>query len=166
MEKSKFMMIVIIALLVLMMGTIVTVSLYVLNLVQNQISEVDAEANRNPQAIRRLTVEELSEVAIGDKIQTNLLSGPDGKDRYAVFNLTVSFDNTQKRDSEAIGELLGRNVERIRSVALACARNKTYEDLIAADGHLVLANDIREQLQLVFESTLIYDVVVFELLVS
>ena len=163
MEKNKFMMIIIIVLLVAMMGTIVGVSLYVLNLIQNQAQEAEAEGAREPQVIRKLTIDEITQIDIGE-IKTNLQKGADGKAHFVVFTLVIGYDNTQDAESTNIGTILNDNLTRVRSIALAAAYSKAYNDFDNPDGINILASEIKDNLQELFESSLIADVYIYEFL--
>ena len=164
MEKNKFMMIIIIVLLVAMMGTIVAVSLYVLGFVQNQ--SLDAEGGRTPQAIRKLTIEEVSNINLGDPIRTNLRKDPDGRPRYVVFSIDIGYDNTQGKDSTDIAFLINMNITRARSLALRTAYSKSYADLDDPDGFAMLETEIKEKLQELFESSLIVDVNIYDYIIQ
>ena len=165
MEKNKFMMIIIIALLVLMMGTIVGVSLYILNLVNNQTQEADG-TSRDPQAVKKLKVEEKTEISLGDPLSTNLQKGADGKDRFVKFSVSVYYDNTQKKESDDLYNILFLNVNKMRSIALNAAFNKTADELNHPDGFVLLANEIKDSLQSTFETNLIVEVDITEHLVN
>jgi flagellar basal body-associated protein FliL len=166
MEKNnKFMMIIIIALLVAMMGTIVGVSLYVLNLMNNQAEEI--EGSRVPQTIKKLAMEEITSIIIVEDDVTNLQPGADGRDNHFVrLSIQVGIDNTEKRDSEAVIAQINWNLERARMVVKTIVYAKSRDDLRHEDSFLLLADEIKLALQETFESNLIVEVIIFDFLVQ
>ena len=165
MEKNKFMMIIIIVLLVLMMGTIVAVSLYVMNMVQKQVEEADG-SSRDAQTIKKLGPDETTPISLGDPINTNLQPGTDGKARWVRFGVEVRYDNTQGNDSSAMFNLISLNINKLRGVALACAYKKTYDELSHPDGFTILADEIKESLQALLETNLIEEVTIFDQIIQ
>jgi flagellar basal body-associated protein FliL len=157
MEKGKLMMVIIIVLLVVLLGTVLAVSFYVMNLVSKQ-----AEASGlNPQseyAGKVLTQDEITKVTLGDAITTNLAKGPDNKDHVAKLRVVIGYDNTVKEESAAFEATINANLEYARAVALACIYSSTFEELSNPDGMANLANKIKEQLQDAFKTNLIVDV--------
>ncbi|MCL2707482.1 MAG: flagellar basal body-associated FliL family protein [Defluviitaleaceae bacterium] len=161
MEKNKFMLVIILAVLVLMLGTIIGVSLYVLNIMQNQALEAEDTGNRNPQAIRKLAVEEKTPIELGEPLQTNLKTDDDGKSRYIQMLVTVEVDNTQGKESEAVITLINRYLYVARSITFNLVRNRTYADVQDnPDGVSLLEREILEALRDEFESNLIVGVVI------
>jgi flagellar basal body-associated protein FliL len=160
MEKSKLMMIIIIALLVLLLGTVVGVSLYALKLF-NENSDPEARAAANqPQVVKNLTREQITSVSLGDPITTNLQKGDDGKSHFAILSVEVGYDNTVKNESDAFGLVLAENIKYARSVALSCIYGRKYEELQDMDGLNELAAEILQKLQEGFNSQMIVEVTI------
>lgn len=159
MEKGKLMMIIIILLLVVLLGTVVGVSFYVMSLVKNQAAATDVQStSSNEHVVKNLSQSEITKISLGDAIVTNLIDSPNGTAHFAKMKVLVGYDNTVKTDSEAFATMLTNDLTFARSIALACIRNYTYEDLNASGGDAVLANDIKEKMQDQFNTTLIVDV--------
>ena len=159
MEKSKFMMIIILVLLVVLLGTVVTVSMYVLNLVKSQAEMTDAGGARKDTPTKNLSMEEIITVSLGDPITTNLSKGSDGLAHYAKIGVLVAYDNTVKKESDAFGEVFNQQLDYARAIALACIYSVTFDDIATTDGKAELANTIKEKLQNAFDSNLIVDVI-------
>lgn len=158
MEKGKFMMIIIIVLLVVLLGTVVGVSFYVLNLVKNQAAlSGDGDANAS-QVVRNLNIEETTSFSLGNSITTNLADSVDGSAHIAKIGVLIGYDNSVKDASAAFAETLTAQTDYARSIALACIRKYTYEELNAEDGQAVLSEDIKTKLQDEFNTTLIVKV--------
>ena len=158
MEKSKLLMIIIIALLVLLLGTIVGVSMYALRLF-NEVGTGDGSGVASgPQVVRILNREDISIVSLGDPITTNLQSGADGRARFAVVSVNVGYDNSVRNESDAFGQLLESQIPLARSVALRCLYGKTFDELRDPDGIAELENEILEMLQQEFNTSLIVEV--------
>jgi flagellar basal body-associated protein FliL len=152
MEKNKLMMIIIIALLVLLLGTVGAVSFYVLNLVRSQ-PDPDAPS----QIARGVTLDEIESISLGEFV-TNLAKTEQNKDRLIRISLSLAYDKTDKKASEALVEKINQHHHIARSIALACILSSTYDELIIPDGLANLADKIRVRLQEEFESNLIVDV--------
>ena len=101
-------------------------------------------------------MEEITLVSVGDSILTNLAVGADGSGKhYASVEVTIGYDNTQKKVSEEFGALLHEYMPVARSVVLACLYSSTYEELRDPDGPAVLADLIKRRLQEEFSTKLI-----------
>ena len=157
MEKGKLMMVVIIALLVLLLGTVLAVSFYILNMV-NQAASAEAQGTQSESVSKELTQDDLTKVPLGAAITTNLAKGADGKSHMAKIGVVVSFNNTVEVESEAFAATLNNSLDYARSIALACIYSSTIEELSDPDGIANLANIIKEKLIDAFGTTLITDV--------
>jgi flagellar basal body-associated protein FliL len=159
MEKSKLMMIVIIALLVLLLATVVGVSFYIMGLVNSQEA---LDPNAPPQAARALSLEEQQVVSLGEPIVTNLARDPNAgpRDRGRMIRISVlfSYDITDSKLAAELAAKIDANLHIARSIALACIISSTYEDLSDAEGMANLADKIKIRLQEEFETSLIVSV--------
>lgn len=158
MEKSKVMMIIIIVLLVALLGTVVGVAFYIMNMVRNTQTTPNEYTATTDHITKHLKPEEITKVSLGDSILTNLAKGEDGKSYIARIKVLVGYDNTVKKESDAFAEVLTNNMEFMRSIALSCLRNSTYEDLTSDGGESALADRIKTMLQSEFDTTLIVNV--------
>jgi flagellar basal body-associated protein FliL len=153
MERSKLMMIIIIALLVLLLGTVVGVSVYVMNMIRSQTSLV--ESADNPIA-QRWSLEDTTSIQLGDTpIVTNLARSESGGNHFIRVSAWVGFLNTEKKASDTLAATLEDNIHIARSIALACIKGSTYEELSDPEGKVNLENKILLRLQEEFESNLI-----------
>jgi len=155
MEKNKLMMIVIIILLIVLLGTVVAVSMYVLNIMKSQPT---TGGNNIPQVSQGLTRDEITMISLGDPILTNLQVSEDGKTHNARITIEIGYDNTKATDSDALANMLNNQIKYARSIALACIYSKTFEELSKPDGMETLADEIKKRLQDEFLTTLIVDV--------
>ncbi|MDR1663305.1 MAG: flagellar basal body-associated FliL family protein [Clostridiales bacterium] len=161
MEKGKLMMIIIIALLVLLLGTVIGVTLYVTSLVNSRLIETNgSNAGTDSQIVKKLERSEITPLSLGEPFQLNLQKGTDGKDHFIGISVSVGYDNTQKDDSTALGELLANDVFKVRSIVSACIYSKTYDDLrYNSNGLSDLSAEILGRLQEEYNTSLIYEVI-------
>jgi flagellar basal body-associated protein FliL len=155
MDKSKQMMIIIIALLVLLLGTVVGVAVYVVSIVNSPSIGADAVVPDR----ESITRDEVTSVPLGSEpIVTNIPSTTGTRSRFIRVNGWVGYDNTQAKLSDEFGELLNDNIHFARSIMLACVKASTYEELNTPDGLMNLESKILTRLQQEFESSLIVEV--------
>jgi len=157
MGKDKLMMIIIIALLVIILGTVAGVSVYLINLMNKQANG-EATGDETIAAVIALKPDEMTPVVLGDEILTNLAKGPENKQRILKAQVVLRYDNTQGKASTDFATLLEINVDVARSIALACMRSQTGEVLETPEGQDDLAVLIKTRLQEEFHTTLIVDV--------
>ena len=165
MEKSSLMMIVIIVLLVALLGTVVGVTFFAFNMVQQMEAAGPPELgwDRTP---RELRPDEINRVMIGDAIITNLASDTGRSSGTARIQVVVGYDNTRGSDSDEISRIITEQMVHIRTVSLAAIQNRTYSDLVARDAMSSLGAEILERLQGDFRTNLIVEVTFFEWIVS
>jgi flagellar basal body-associated protein FliL len=155
MEKSKLMMIIIMALLVLLLGTVGGVSFYVMNMIRNQPSLADA-GSAAQQVARNLSIDEMETISLGDTMLTNLARSEGSRqNHYLRASGFIAYDATDRKEAEALAARINENIQFARSIALACIWGSTYEELSETDGPAILADRIRIRLQEEFESNLI-----------
>lgn len=159
MDKGKMMMFIIIALLILLLGTVVAVSIYLLG---NFGSEPDTDWGANlPGAVeRRLSWSDLTFRHLGDaRITTNLAVGYDGSSDSVVTDVVVGIDTTGPQDE--LNEFLSIFEERwapARALVLAALNDHTYEQVRTTEGQRALGEYITVRLQEAFETNLIVQV--------
>ena len=162
MDKSKPLMIVIIALLVILLGAISFVSFYLIRAMGRENSNaVSAE----PQAAQ-LTVDQIEKVSLSSPISTNLSRGNDGMDHYVKINFWIGVNNTDKKESPKMLSSLESNEMVVRDIVLGILRKQTYEDLTIPEGQDLLKENIKTQLQEEFSSNLIVQVYISDLAFS
>ncbi|MDR3240158.1 MAG: flagellar basal body-associated FliL family protein [Clostridiales bacterium] len=162
MEKNKVMMITIIALLVILLGAIVSVSLYAFRIVGGQREEAPLAAD----SAIRLSVDQIEKVPLVSPISTNLLADRDGAAHYVKLNLAVGVNATDKKESPKMVESLASNEIVTRDIILAILRNRTYSELNQPDGQELLKDDIKTKLQEEYGSNLIVQIYISDLAFS
>lgn len=159
MEKNKVMMIIIIVLLVVLLGTIVGVFLYTLNIIkQGNLQSSNREVVGLVQEVPKLTVAEIETVPLSTAISTDLKISENGENHVIKLNVAIVVNNTDKKESPLIIELLKKNDALNTDLVLGILRNKTFED-IKQDGEEVLKDELLTKLRETYESNLIYSVI-------
>ena len=166
MESNKGMLIVIMILLIVMLGAIAGASIVLLRTLGNQEASGTGASGGQVSAGRLLNQEDITKVELGDAIVTNLLPGSDTRAHNARIGVMLGFDNTLGKISTDFETLLNDNLGFARSIALACIRNSTYDDLTERGGSERLATNIRMRLQEEFNTNLIVDVYFIEWVVQ
>jgi len=161
-DKSKPLMITIIALLVILLGAISFASFYFVRTMEKNAS---GASNTLTQATH-LSVDQIEKVSLSSPISTNLLNGKDGVEHYVKINLSVGVNNTDKKESPRMLSSLKSNEMVVRDIVLAILRNQTYEELTNPDGQDLLKDNIKTQLQDEFKSNLIVQVYISDLAFS
>ena len=157
MEKGNLMMIVIIVLLVALLGTVVGVTFYAFNMVQQMEAAGQGlgDWDRTP---RELRIDQINRVLVGDAIITNLASDAGGSSGTARIQVVVGYDNTQGRESDNIARQITEQLTTIRTIALEAIQNSTYQELTARDAMANLGADILLSLQNQFMTNMIVEV--------
>ncbi len=158
MDKNKIMMIIIIALLVVLLGSIVGVFFLVRGYVNDNPNPEQEIANE----IADVNYTQLQIVSI-PTISTNLATSSDGVPRTAKVELAYSII-TDQEESAALATLLADKEAVVRSTALGVIRGKTYEEIMRSDSQQMLEEEILVKLQEVFETNLIYSVIVYDMI--
>lgn len=157
MDKNKVMLIAIIALLVVLIGIIVTAVIMLPGMIKK--SEQPAET------VVESTVDhaDISLITIEDAIKTNLKTGTDDENHVIQAKFSVGVDMSDKDNSQSVYDILTANTVVIQDVILNTVRNKTYEDLQKADAQEILREEILTRLQEEFNSNLIIRVYISDL---
>ena len=164
MEKSNLMMIVIIVLLVALLGTVVGVTIYAFNLVQNmEQAGARGDWDREP---RHLTVDEINRVMVGSDIITNLATDGPGVGNVVRTQVVVGYDNTQGRESEDISQRIESNITFIRTAALESLSTRTSQELSTRHGREALAAELLLTLQEEFMTNMIVEVSFYEWIIQ
>ncbi len=158
MDKNKIMMIIIIVLLVVLLGAIVGVFIMFRGVVNTSNAQNED------------VVIELPDVKFSDQtlvsipsISTNLATGEDGIPHTAKVELAYSVVNNQEESADLI-MLLGEKQLVVQSIALETIRSKTYEEMMRTDSQQMLEEEILKKLQDTFETNLIYNIIVYEII--
>ncbi len=158
MEKNKLMLIIIIVLLVILLGAIVGGGVYAYNALSSagepqteEIEEIDKSQN--------VLIE------IGDPIYTNLLVGEDQKEHLAKVNLSLDIRGGED-DSEKITASINGRIVVVRDIVNNVLRKKTYEELKKVDGVENFKDEILDKVRKEFNSNLILDVYVNEIVLQ
>ena len=155
MEKGKTMMIVIIALLVLLLGTVIAVSIMLIGSFGDGTAvEVDQPA----QTIRDFSIGDLETISLGASFSTNLAVDPaDGVTTHIVR--TDVFIAIDTRGDAAELTTLRNNLSlrnaMARSVVINTFLEMTFTDIRSPEGKAAVSEIILDRLQDLFESNLI-----------
>ena len=163
MDKSKPLMIIIIALLVLVLGAISAASFFFIKSIGKTIAGAAVSAES---PVNKLSIDQIEKVPLTSPISTNLSAGQDGVEHYVKINLAVGVNNTDKNESPKMLASLANNEMVIRDIILGVLRSQTYEDLTVPEGQELLKDNIKTQLQEEFNSNLIVQVYISDLAFS
>lgn len=106
---------------------------------------------------------------IGDEaIVTNLLEGPDGKKHVIKIkvNLGINASKKNKKEADALIATLTAQTVFLQDTVLGICRNKTFEELKRNDAQALLANEILLKLSDAFNTKLIAEVIINELILD
>jgi flagellar basal body-associated protein FliL len=161
-EKNKLMMISILALLVILLGTIIGVSLYVFKMIHAD----NAHASAPTENEARLTLDQIQKVPLSAPISTNLMQDADGSNHYVKLDLAVGVNSTIKDESPEMVESLANNQMVTRDIILSILRHTTFDDLSKPEGQELLKSDIKTKLQEEYNSNLIVQIYISDLALS
>jgi flagellar basal body-associated protein FliL len=157
MDKSKMMMGIIIALLVLLVGTVLAVTLI---LMRQMRQNVDYAEHQPPATTTVLTPAELRTVSL-DLMTANLLPGPNNRSDNLLVEVVVGLnasDPSIAAELEEFYTILNRGIPIARSVTLDVFVERAYEEVITLEGRQEAAEIIKTRLQEAFGSNLIVDI--------
>ncbi len=157
MDKNRIMMIIIIALLVVLLGSIVGVLVLVRGYVSSTTPEVEAREEIKDVSYTQLQFFEIS------TISTNLATGVDKIPRTAKVKIAYSVITDEEESEEMIALLTDKQLV-IQSLALDTIRSKTYEEMMRSDSQQMLEDEILKKLQSEFQTNLIHSVLVFDVI--
>jgi len=154
MDKSKLMMFIIIGLLVLLLGTVVGVTVYLIGLVGDDRPEefqVEQEAPPPP----NLSLRDLDEFNLGDFL-TNLAVDPDGRSAVVITEVVLGINNTgDVTELSEFMDILEASRHLARGHVNDVFGNLTYGEVRTPEGRAAAGEEIRLRLQSAFESNLI-----------
>ncbi len=158
MDKNKIMMIIIIALLVVLLGSIVSVFF----LLRGYVDTNATPEQENVVEMTDVSYTQLQFIPI-PAISTNLATDVDMLPRTAKVELAYSVVTDQKESADLIALLADKELV-VRSIALDTIRSKTYDEMMRSDTQQMLEEEILRKLQDAFETNLIHSVVVYDIL--
>lgn len=133
------------------------------------------QKGNNTEEIAPIVVEEkldrkdIAIFPIGESaIITNLLEGPDGKKHVikVKVNLGINSSKDNKKEADELIATLTAQSVFLEDTILGICRNKTYEELKRNDAQELLADEIHLKLSEAFDTKLIAEVIINELLVD
>ncbi len=162
-EKNKIMMIVIIGLLVVLLSTTAGLSFLLIKNFKGQANAEEITDTAPVAEVKPLKQEDIFTLKIAEPITTNLAVGANGEANHmAKIALAIGVDNTKKKESNAIIELLTEKDIVIKDLVIKILSSKTHDELKRIDARDVLREDILRSLQDEFESNLIVAVYIYE----
>lgn len=163
MEKNRIMFIIIIVLLVVLLFTIAGVSFYAIRMF-SPASQDDRPVTA--EEVPRLTASQITTLDLSAPLSTNLLTSDDGADHVIKISLGIGLNNTDEKEFTAIQTLLTENETVSKDLILGILRNKTYEELKKHDGQETLKEEIRTALQDYYQSNVIVQISVSEIIMQ
>ena len=159
MDKSKMMMGIIIALLVLLLGSVVGVTIFLIGLVGDDNGE-DWHDPIPPPPIT-ITLMDLYQFDLGtERILTNTATDPGGTAAGIVqTDVFLGLNNTE--EAEGLDELIVQLSERIgfaRNIVISVFQSRTYEQMRTPEGQAATKEEIRLLMQEAFATNLIVSV--------
>ena len=158
MDKSRLMMVVIIALLVILIGTVVGSVFFLLS---RTGPDPDAFAEvPDPVHHRQLrSMMDLEPISLGERFHTNLALGPDGRFGMVMAEVVVGMDgNADPEELEPFMNSFYNRIGLARAVIIQEFGNAHFDDINSPEGQMALAESMTRALQEQFESNLIIGV--------
>jgi flagellar basal body-associated protein FliL len=142
--------------LVLLLGTVVGVGVYLINLSDSESAWHDEQL---PVTTTVLTPAELRLVSLGEPMNINLALGPGGRNDNLVVEVVVGLNDTVDDDEiEAFYNTFTSRIAIARSTALDVFVTRTYDEVRTLEGRAETAEILKYALQEAFSSNLIVDV--------
>lgn len=166
MAKNKLGVILIIVLLVILLLSF-GVGFFLLYKTIQKGSKTDQQ--EVPVVENKIDRKDIAIFPVGENsIVTNLLEGPDGQKHVIKIkvNLGINSGKKEKKKSEALKTLLSEQVVFLEDVIIGICRNKTFEELRRNDAQFLLANEIQKKLSEAFDTELIAEVIINELILD
>ena len=152
MDKSKLMMTIIIALLVLLLGTVIGVTVFLINLVGDDTAS-QFEDPLPPPPPHNLNMMDLHEIVLGDSFITNL-AGPGFA--TAQFGVALGIDNTgDVAEFNTFISDFGERINLARGIVNSVFQTLTYEEVRSPEGQTMAQERIKIELQNAFATNLI-----------
>ncbi|MCL1996882.1 MAG: flagellar basal body-associated FliL family protein [Defluviitaleaceae bacterium] len=155
---NKKMMFLIVGLLVLLIGVVVAVAIYIVSV----IGQTEAPVVIIDQVIPAATVEDTEFVSIGHPINTNLLTGADGRNMAITLNFNIGINYGQDGGPELV-DIMSSAEPVVRNTALSVVRDMTAVEVNSRDGATMIASEIQRRLQEEFQTNLITGVFIIDI---
>lgn len=159
-DKNKKMMMLIIGLLVVLIGVIIAVAIFIITTVNSdnivEVSYVQPNI---------LTPADLTLIPLSQPINTNLITGVEGRERVASLNFSVAINHNES-DSEELITVIKRSEPIIRDIALNVLRDRTAAEINSREGPHLISSEILMRLQDEFQSNLIVNVYIVDVFVQ
>lgn len=152
MEKNKFMLITIMALLALLLGAIGFFGFSLMKFIKT-----GAQEQQTQRAEGVLSVEEVQLVDLSKALNTNLRADGDDSGHIASVNISIGVDNTSKKSSVML-EMLQEKESIVRDICLDILRDSAYGELTQPDGKNEFRQAILARLRSEFDTDLIYQI--------
>ena len=155
MDKSRLMLIVIIALLIILIGAVIGTALFLFS--GNATDpNIFAETVDHVHPVQRRTLMDLIEVPLGERINTNLATAADGRVAMVLSEVVVGIDN-QAEASELDPFLINFNarIGMARSIIINEFGRAYFDDINTTEGQLALAETMTRALREAFDTNLI-----------
>ncbi|MDE6182723.1 MAG: flagellar basal body-associated FliL family protein [Eubacteriales bacterium] len=164
MKKNKVGIILIIVLLIALLISFVVGFFLLLN----TMKKGDSTAELTPIVVEeKVDRKDIAIFPIGESaIITNLLEGPDGKKHVikVKVNLGINASKDNKKEADELIQTLTAQTFFLEDTILGICRNKTYEELKRNDAQELLADEIHLKLSEAFDTKLIEEVIINQLL--
>ncbi|MCL1924785.1 MAG: flagellar basal body-associated FliL family protein [Defluviitaleaceae bacterium] len=158
-NKGSKMMLVLVILMVLLIGLVVGVfAFFFMNMGD------DESGSQIVAAITPTQVADLEFFRISHPINTNLLTGPDGARRVS-FNFEIGIDGNHP-NSSTIMDTLGRAESVVRTIAINVLGEMTAEQILDIGGRAFLTQAILDRLRTEFQTNLIVDIFIIDIMVQ
>jgi flagellar basal body-associated protein FliL len=157
MDKSKLMMTIIIALLVLLLGTVVGLAIYFMSFGDG----IDSRDWHQQQFIRPgdrgPSLMDLEIIPLGDRVSTNLASGVPGRPSDMVTSYIEVGIDSRGDDGEfnTFVTAFNQRISAARSIAIRVLNDLTYDEVRTTEGQAAAAEVIMRRLQEEFDSELV-----------
>ena len=161
-HKSLFM--IIILLLVVLLAAIAVAVVFIVRSNQDAIKNAANGQQEYTQGVVTITPADITPINLKDAISTNLLRSPDGSEHAIRLSVGVGVSDLDKKASAALITLLTDKEVIWRDVVLGLVRDNTKEDLEAPGGREQLKNDIKQKLSALYDTNLIVEVYVSDMI--
>ncbi|MCL2223882.1 MAG: flagellar basal body-associated FliL family protein [Defluviitaleaceae bacterium] len=158
MDKSKMMMAIIIALLVLLLGTVVGVGFYLISVSGGDTANFGEP--QGPVVQGPVMPEHMRTVSLGS-MTANLALGPNNRSDNLVLEVEVGINAHESVDASELEQFYGvfnRSIPIARSEVLNVLVTRTYDEIRTYEGRQETAEIMKYRLQEAFGSNLIISV--------
>ncbi|MCR5233355.1 MAG: flagellar basal body-associated FliL family protein [Lachnospiraceae bacterium] len=119
------------------------------------ILNMEVKAPLDTESLKEVSILDTDTYNIEDEMVITLKRGEDGAEHYAIVSVSMSMDKTDEKYAE-LQPLVAANESKIKSVINDTFGKYTKEE--ASANPKAIADEIRTQIQNMFESTFIYEV--------